>query len=358
VEDRGAEAGTSGRYVAFSGWKWRLCGARWQGPFLPPLLPRLLAMGLATLLLAGHALATAADDQRAVPSCSNAIAAAEVVQAIPHNLLRAIAIAESGRPDVQGKSVEPWPWTITAEGQGRFLASKAEAELQLSQLRQRGLQNIDVGCMQINLFYHADAFASSAEAFDVSRNVDYGARHLRALYAQTGSWRQAVGRYHSYVAELGEPYSLRVMEIWNGISSVAATARQPLAILASGPDAQRDLMARTFSAAGLPVPPELLNAQARARQGQPAQAPSLDQLLGEQPRPGFGAPSSEEAPYRDPWQPAVPEAKPGSGFSGGGSPTTRPLAGSPQQPFSSPSLSPGDRTSPRARPLPLQGWGR
>ena len=363
--DRGTEARRSGRKGSWVGligtWAWRRChgNVERRGSWLERLLRASVVLSLAALPPAGHALATSADSGPATPSCSKAIAAAEVVHAIPHNLLRAVAIAESGRPDVQGTGVEPWPWTITAERRGRFLATREEAESQLSQLRQRGLQNIDVGCMQINLLHHSSAFATVAEAFDVNRNVDYGARHLRSLYAQSGSWRQAVGRYHSYVSDVGEPYSMRVMEIWNGMSSVAATSRRRPTILAGGPDAQRDLMTRTFSAAGLPVPPELLDAQARARarQAQPAQAPSLDQLLGEQPRAGFAAPAGEEVPYRDPWQPAVPEAKAASGPGGGGSQVARPLAVSPQQPFDAPSISSGD-TPPRARPLPLQGWGR
>jgi soluble lytic murein transglycosylase-like protein len=74
----------------------------------------------------------------------------------------------------------------------------------------------DVGCFQINLFYHPQAFASLAEAFDPVANARYAARFLQQLYARTGSWAKAVALYHSATPELGEPYAARVLETWQG----------------------------------------------------------------------------------------------------------------------------------------------
>ena len=73
---------------------------------------------------------------------------------------------------------------------------------------------IDVGCMQINLHFHADAFASLDEAFEPTMNARYAARFLRRLYKDTGSWQDATMRYHSATPAFGIPYRDRVMAFW------------------------------------------------------------------------------------------------------------------------------------------------
>ena len=47
----------------------------------------------------------------------------------------------------------PWPWTIDVEGQGSFLPNKAAAIAAVQALQARGIQSIDVGCVQINRFF-------------------------------------------------------------------------------------------------------------------------------------------------------------------------------------------------------------
>jgi hypothetical protein len=134
---------------------------------------------------------------------------------IPPRLLSAISLVESGRYSKEHKASFAWPWTVNAEGKGRFLASKAEAIATVRELQQRGVRSIDVGCMQINLYHHADAFDSLEEAFDPGANVAYAAAFLAMLFEETGSWNGAAGRYHSANPEHGEPYLARVVGVWN-----------------------------------------------------------------------------------------------------------------------------------------------
>ena len=47
--------------------------------------------------------------------------------------------------------LQPWPWAINADGQARYFDSKAAAVAWTGQALARGVQQIDVGCMQINL---------------------------------------------------------------------------------------------------------------------------------------------------------------------------------------------------------------
>ncbi len=138
--------------------------------------------------------------------CRPAVLAAEQSFAIPDHLLVAIARIESGRRDPVTGTFDPWPWTINADGQGSFYETKAEAVAAVEAMRARGVRSIDVGCMQISLLHHPNAFASLEQAFDPSANAAYGARFLRELYAKANAWPRAVELYHSATPELGQEY--------------------------------------------------------------------------------------------------------------------------------------------------------
>ncbi len=147
--------------------------------------------------------------------CQAAIAMAEQAQAIPAHLLAAVGKAESGRRDEATGTVRSWPWTINAEGEGLFFNTKAEAIAAVRAYQARGVRSIDVGCMQVNLMHHPDAFASLEQAFDPSANAGYAARFLRQLYGQAGGdWTRAVGLYHSATPSLSEPYAKKVMALY------------------------------------------------------------------------------------------------------------------------------------------------
>jgi soluble lytic murein transglycosylase-like protein len=145
--------------------------------------------------------------------CRQAILAAERAAAVPAQLMAAIARVESGRPDARGV-VHPWPWTINAEGEGQYFASKDAAIAAVRALQARGVRSIDVGCMQVNLFHHPDAFATLEQAFDPGTNAAYAARYLNDLYATTRDWTRATAFYHSATPELGDGYQRRVAAVW------------------------------------------------------------------------------------------------------------------------------------------------
>lgn len=146
--------------------------------------------------------------------CAQAIAIQERAQAIPKHLLSAIALAESGRKHPSTGQATPWPWSVMAEGQGRYLATKADAIAEVRGLQARGVRNIDVGCMQVNLYYHGDAFATLDQAFDPVANAAYAGGFLRDLFEASGSWQEAAGLYHSATPEHKNPYQARVVRYW------------------------------------------------------------------------------------------------------------------------------------------------
>ncbi len=188
---------------------------------------------LAALLAALHAVPAAAQAvawQQPAPSpaaqCRAAIGMAEHMSGVPDRLMQAIGIMESGRRDAAGV-LSAYPWTINAEGVGSYYATKAEAIAAVTALRARGVRSIDVGCMQVNLMYHADAFASLEEAFDPAANAAYAAKFLLQLLAQTGSWPAATAGYHSLTPEIGGDYARKVLAIW-ARPAFAGTPAPPL----------------------------------------------------------------------------------------------------------------------------------
>jgi hypothetical protein len=144
--------------------------------------------------------------------CRAAIAATERSTRIPDAFLSAISRVESGRP--AGGTLNPWPWTVNAAGAGHFYATKGEAIAAVRQFLAAGLRSLDVGCLQVNLFYHPDAFASLEQAFDPAANAAYAARLLRDLFRTQGSWPRAAAAYHSLTPALGLAYQQKVLEAW------------------------------------------------------------------------------------------------------------------------------------------------
>ena len=173
-----------------------------------------LSLAAASPVLAAN---PASADETASPwsYCERAAIAIETTQKLPRALLYSVSTAESGRFDATTGKARPWPWTINAEGQSFYFASKREAIAATRRLLDAGVRSIDVGCMQINLHYHPDAFDNLADAFDPVTNATYAASFLKSLHAQTASWPKAVARYHSEVPERNRPYFARVIRIWS-----------------------------------------------------------------------------------------------------------------------------------------------
>lgn len=143
--------------------------------------------------------------------CFDAVATVEQqLGGLPSNLLQAIAMTESGR----GKKNEryyAWPWTVTnGKKNSWYLKTKEEAIEKVVALQAAGETNIDVGCMQVNLKFHPDAFDNLYEAFDPIANATYAATLLKNLKQDKRSWTQAVKYYHSANRQYNVPYRRKV----------------------------------------------------------------------------------------------------------------------------------------------------
>lgn len=136
--------------------------------------------------------------------CHAAATRAAHTTGVPPEVLRAIALAETGRS--RGRDMHPWPWAVNAEGAGRWLASRAEAAAFLRGRLAAGQRNLDIGCFQINYRWHGHAFTSPEAMLEPEANALYAARFLKRLYAEAGDWDVAAGLYHSRTPDLAERY--------------------------------------------------------------------------------------------------------------------------------------------------------
>ncbi|WP_243429567.1 transglycosylase SLT domain-containing protein [Acetobacter sacchari] len=145
--------------------------------------------------------------------CARAALSAERIYRIPDQFLVAMGRVESGRRISSGRVVA-WPWTVNAQGRGYIYQSEQQAIEAVRAFRAQGVTSIDVGCMQVNLQQHPNAFPSLEAAFDPAANANYAARFLTDLFGRTGSWPGAAAAYHSFTPDIGNAYQWKVLESW------------------------------------------------------------------------------------------------------------------------------------------------
>lgn len=176
--------------------------------------------GVALLMMAAVAepgQSRAADSPSAL--CTAAVVAAEKAEQTPPGLLLQIARVESGRPMPPTNTLQAWPWTVDADGEGIFFDTKVQAVAWTQKALASGtVTYLDVGCMQIDLRMHPHAFRNLDEAFDPMANAAYGARYLRELHDGDagGNWYIAIGLYHSHTPELAAAYRAQVAAVASG----------------------------------------------------------------------------------------------------------------------------------------------
>lgn len=150
--------------------------------------------------------------------CTRQFPALESKYGIPKNLLAAIASTESGRWHDSLQLALPWPWTINVEGKGYYYDSKSEALREIRKFQRAGKESIDVGCMQVNLKHHPNAFSSLEAALDPVTNTAYAAKFLRSNYDESLSWLTAAAAYHSRTPTHGRKYLALIERNWTRIT--------------------------------------------------------------------------------------------------------------------------------------------
>lgn len=142
--------------------------------------------------------------------CAAAILAAESKYDIPENLLLAIGLQEAGMK--RDGELTIWPWVVNSHGKGHSFDTRAEAVAFVRSEHANGRPSTDVGCMQINMRWHPDAFSGVEQGFDPIKNAEYAARFLSDLKDEHGDWIKAAGYYHSATPEHQQVYLSGIMK--------------------------------------------------------------------------------------------------------------------------------------------------
>ncbi|MEP7453724.1 transglycosylase SLT domain-containing protein [Phyllobacterium sp. SB3] len=156
-------------------------------------------------------------------ACERQMHSASIKYDIPIGILYAVGLTETGRKS----SLQPYALNI--EGRAVFTPSATAAIAKFEEAQLQGAKLIDLGCMQINHYFHGRNFASVSRMLDPATNVEYAAYFLKQLYKREGSWTMAVARYHA--GPNNDPaqkkYVCRVMEnmIASGFGNWTSKAR-------------------------------------------------------------------------------------------------------------------------------------
>jgi soluble lytic murein transglycosylase-like protein len=110
---------------------------------------------------------------------------------VPLGMLYAVGLTETG----QKGSLQPY--ALNVEGQAVYGIDKDDALRRFAAAKAAGAKLIDLGCMQINHYFHAAQFTSLDDMLEPGKNVDYAARFLKQLREREGNWTMAVARYHA-----------------------------------------------------------------------------------------------------------------------------------------------------------------
>jgi len=141
--------------------------------------------------------------------CEFYIRQAERQYGIPPYLLHAISLTESGR----GGRPNPYAMNIG----GRAYSAPDVNDMVRVANANWGVQNVDVGCMQISLKHHGSRFYDWKTLLNPQYNVEYAAYYLTQLKKELGTWTRAVGAYHSRTQWRGANYVCLVTRRWGQI---------------------------------------------------------------------------------------------------------------------------------------------
>ncbi len=145
--------------------------------------------------------------------CEKTILKVEQNLNIPKYLLFSIALTESGR-SINGRFT-PWPWSINTKGKGMFFSTKRELVSYANKNLKKGIRNFDVGCMQVNYYYHGKKFKNLEDMADPTTNINWAGRFLIDLHKRHKNWKEAISRYHSNTKWRKHKYFKKVMNNWS-----------------------------------------------------------------------------------------------------------------------------------------------
>ena len=142
---------------------------------------------------------------------------------LPKNILLAISLTETGRL-VDGMYI-PWPWSLNVKGRGFYLDNKKQATRYALTNIKNFTKNVDIGCMQINYYYHGKKFKNLDNMINPKINVLWAGYFLLDLREQYGTWKEAIMRYHSSNPRRKKNYYNKVLNNWSYLGTDFKTTK-------------------------------------------------------------------------------------------------------------------------------------
>ena len=143
------------------------------------------------------------------------------LHALDPYILYAVALIESAQNN-DSSTVAPWPWALNKSGQAIIPKSQEEAHTILKKSIAEGHQSIDVGLMQINLYWHGHKVESPEQLLNPVTNMKIGAGLLaEAIQSSPDNLALGIGRYHSWQnVQSAVKYGQRVLALADQIRTV------------------------------------------------------------------------------------------------------------------------------------------
>jgi len=111
-------------------------------------------------------------------------------------ILYAVALVESAK--VSKRIAKPWPWALNRQGRPFIPSSLAEAKDILGGALAKGIRNIDVGLMQVNIHWQGHRVRQPEDLLDPETNLRVGADVLaESIGSAPGNLILGIGRYHA-----------------------------------------------------------------------------------------------------------------------------------------------------------------
>lgn len=136
-------------------------------------------------------------------------------------VIYAVALVESANRNGYA-TITPWPWAINKSGKSIVSTSKQEAQHILNTAIAQGNRHIDVGMMQVNLYWHGHKVAKPEQLLNPVTNLEIGANVLaEAIQSSPNNLELGIGRYHSWKnAHAAVQYGQRVIALANQIRTL------------------------------------------------------------------------------------------------------------------------------------------
>ncbi len=149
---------------------------------------------------------------KASPICKKHFNEFKEYYQIPDGVLETISHIESKK----------YPWAINVQGRSYYFVNKQIAVKVVENLIEKGIRNIDIGCMQINYRVHGKNFRNIEEMFEPRNNVNYSAYFLRKNFEEFRDWQKAISAYHSRTEHLGKLYYSRFQNFFHKENEINA----------------------------------------------------------------------------------------------------------------------------------------